>query len=264
MYWRPEPELYKPYLQSLIKRGLGIGQGAAYKPTFNVRDVPSDGSAHVIQGIKVPRQFHILSDLEATHFYVRERDPKVVDIRENFPIYDIDWTMEACVRLGIRHPYKNGHPFPFTLDFVVTKAIDNELTDGVESIKTPADAENSEVRKRLSVEANWCRIRPEVSYSLIDTSGYVDKQLLSALRFMRAWFRHRYEPNAQREVRFERAFSAAYERNVPLRELIWKVAKTMRIQEDLALDMFRYCAWYDRIPVSLKHRLAMNRAVVVT
>ena len=100
VYWRPEPELYKPYLQSLIKRGLGIGQGAAYKPTFNVRDVPSDGSAHVIQGMKVPCQFHILSDLEATHFYERERDPKVVGIRDNFPIYDIDWTMEACARFG--------------------------------------------------------------------------------------------------------------------------------------------------------------------
>jgi len=161
VYWSPDPELYKPYLRSIIKRGRGIGQGAAYRPMFNVRDVPSDGSAHVIKGIKVPRQFHVLSDLEATHFYVRERDPKIVDIRENFPIYDIDWTMEACVRLGIRHTYKNGHPFPFTLDFVVTEAIDNELTDRVETIKTPADAGNSEVRKRLSVEANWCRIRPE-------------------------------------------------------------------------------------------------------
>jgi len=126
-----------------VKRGLGIGQGAAYTPMFNVRDVPSDGNAHVIKGIKVPQQFHLLSDLEATHFYVRERDPKILDIRENCPVYDTDWTMEACVRLGIQHAYKNGHPypFPFKLDFVLTEAIDNELTDRVETVKTPTGAE---------------------------------------------------------------------------------------------------------------------------
>jgi hypothetical protein len=247
----------------MIKRGRGIGQGTTYKSLFNVRDVPSRGNAHVIQGIKIPRRFHLLSDLEATHFLLRERDPKVLDIRENFPIFDIDWTMEACARIGIRHPYQDGHPFPFTLDFVLTESANREVADRVESIKTPADAADNKVRTRLTVEANWCRIRPKVPYALIDTSAYVDKQLLSMLTFMRAWFPRRYEPNTQREARFERVFSAGYERNIPLQELIQKGAKTMRLPEDLALDMFRFCAWHDWIPVSLKHPLAMNRPVIM-
>jgi hypothetical protein len=261
----PEPELYKPYLRNRIRHGLGIGQGLKYKSFLTVRDVPSRGYTHIVMGIKIPRRFLLLSDLEATHCFLLERDPKVVDIRENFPIFHIDWTMEACARLGIRHLYKNGLPFPFTLDFVVSKTVGEEVVEQVETVKHPDQAANKEVRKRLSVEANWCRSRPKVPvpYFLVDTSEYVSKQLLSTLKFMRAWYLHRYESDGRREGRFEAAFSAAYERNTPLRDLIRKTARTMRIQEALALDMFRFCAWHDRIPISLKHRLAMNLPVIM-
>jgi hypothetical protein len=261
VYWRPGPELYKPYLRNRIKRGLGIGQGLQYQSFLSVRDVPSKGHTHTIQGSKIPRRFLLLSDFEATHFLLRERDPNVIDIRENFPILDIDWTMEACARLGIRHHYKNGYPFPCTLDFVISMV--GEIPERVETVKVPNDAANEEVRKRLSVEANWCRSRPKVPYVLVDTSAYVSKQLLSTLLFMRAWTLQRYESDGRREAAFERAYSSAHERNAPLTELMQNVAKTMRIQEHLALDMFRFCAWHDQIPVSLKHPLAMNLPVIM-
>jgi hypothetical protein len=263
VHWSPERELYKPYLRSWVKRGCGIGQGASYRPMFNVREIPSRGTCHVIQGIKVSRQYHLLSDLEATHFLIRERNPKVIDIRENFPIYHIDWTMEACSRLGIRHPYKNGLPFPFTLDFVVTELVEDGVTEIAESIKSPESAANPKTRRQLSIEANWCRIRAQIPYFLIDTTAYISKLLLSTLMFMRAWAKHGYTRDTQREIRFERAFSKAYERNVPLGMLIDRVAKNMRIQDELALDMFRFCTWHDQLPVSLKHQLAVNRPVIL-
>jgi hypothetical protein len=272
VYWLPNPELYKPWLRSRIRSGRGIGQGPPYTAWFNVRDVPSRGNAHVYLGAKILRLFHLLSDYEAIHFLLLERDPAVIDIRENFPIFDIDWTVEACVMHRIRHPYKNGYPDPFTLDFVVTRSIENHALDFVESVKTPEHAANKDVKLRLSVESNWCRLRPKVPYGLIDTTPYIDtplssditphldkhKRLLSALEFMRAWFLHRYEPDLQRELRFERAFSGAFERNMPLEELNRKIALMMRVPEGLAMDMFRFCSWHDRLPVSLKYPLALN------
>jgi hypothetical protein len=244
---------------------MGVGQGAEYRSFLTLRDFPSKGNSHVIRHTTIPRLFIFFSDPEATNFYLRERNPRIVDMRENVPILDIDWTMEACAHVGIRHQYKNGYPFPFTLDLVISELYGKDVEDRVESVKTPEDAAKEEVLKRLSVEANWCRIRPEVSYSLIDTAAYMenDKQLLSVLLFMRRWFQEGYQSNGIREAKFERAFSTAYERNMPLDELMRKAAKTMRISEDLALDMFRFCAWHDRIPVSLKRPLALNLPVIM-
>jgi len=222
MYWLPNPNLYKPWLRNKIREGRGIGQGPPYTGWFNVRDFPSRGNSHVYRGIKIDRLFQLCSDLEAIRFLQLERDHAVSDIREGFPIFDIDWTMDACVMLHIRHSCEDGFPSPFTLDFVVTRRTKDEPPEVAESIKTPVDATKEDVKLRLSVESNWCRKRAKIPYVLIDTAPYLKtpystKELLSALEFMRAWFLERYEPDLQRELRFERAFSTAYEKIRPSR-----------------------------------------------
>jgi hypothetical protein len=242
-----------------------------YKGWFNVRDVPSRGNAHVYWGTKIPRQFHLLSDPEAIRFLQHERDPSVLDILDNLPIFDIDWTVDACVFLGLRHRYEDGYPAPFTLDFVVKREVEKSALYFAESIKVPEDAADEDIRLRLSVESNWCRVRPKIPYELIDTAPYFDatrskdthKRLLSTLEFMRAWHLLHYEPNTQRELRFERAFAKQYERNMPLEELNRNIARAMRVPVSLVSDMFRFCSWHDRIPVSLKHPLALHLPVVL-
>ena len=278
MYWLPDPELYKLWLRSRIRDGRGVRKGSPYKGWFNVRDVPSRGNTHVYKGTKIPRLFHLLSDYEAIHFLSLERDPTVLDIRENLPVFDIDWTMEACAPLSLRHRYRNGYPEPFTLDFVVTRSLDGEPSDSAESVKSPEDAVKDYVKLRLSIESNWCRLRPKIPYYLIDTTPYTNtipyagattrvdkhKQLLSTLEFMRGWFRPvPYVSDLQRELRFETAFSSAYERNMPLKELNRKIARMMRVKEGLALDMFRFSAWHGRIPLSLKYPIALHFPVHV-
>ncbi len=96
LYWKPEPRRYPPYLRRWITRGRGIGRGSAYRPWLTVRDVPSRGTSFKIAGIKIKRVFQVFSEQEATYLFLSERNPKVVDIRENWPILDIDWTLQAC------------------------------------------------------------------------------------------------------------------------------------------------------------------------
>jgi hypothetical protein len=95
-----------------------------------VRDVPSRGTSFKIAGIKIKRVFQLSSEQEATYFFLSERNP------------NIDWTIEACGRLGVRHPHRDGYPPPFTLDFLITESLDGELHERAPSIKTPEDAAN--------------------------------------------------------------------------------------------------------------------------
>lgn len=261
MHWKPDPLLYPPYLRARIRRRRGIESGASYVPWLKVRDVPSRGTSVITRGVLSGRSHHLLSELEAIYFLLIERRPSTVDIREQWPILDIDRTLELCSKFGVRHTLKKGYPEPFTLDFLITERVDGEIKYRAASIKSPEDAQKPQVRVRLAVEHAWCKERG-IPWTLVDTSQF-DKTMLENLRFMRAWFRHRYVSNPSLEERFAAQFNAAYEPNQRLNELLAVLAKKLRQPLTVTKDMFRHCAWANRLQPSLLHPLSLNTPLVL-
>lgn len=261
MYWQTSPLLYPPYLRTRIKRRRGVGSGSLYVPWLKVRDVPSRGTSSIIRGIHSGRTHHLLSELEAIYFFLVERRATTVDIREQWPILDIDGTLELCSRFGVRHAVRNGYPEPFTIDFLITEKIDGELKYRAASIKQPQDAQNPRVRLRLAVEHAWCQERG-IPWTLVDTSQF-DRTLLQNLRFLRSWFRHQYVPDTTLEDRFVERFEATYEPNRPLNQLLDQISAELRFPRPLIVDSFRYCAWSGRVQLLINHRLVLNAPVVL-
>jgi hypothetical protein len=111
--WARDPSRYPPYLRTRIRGGFGLGEGASYKPWLRIRDVPSQGTSASPTGIRITREFQLLSSLEETYYFLLERDPHVVDIREQFPILDLSATMRLCAQHGVEHTFRKGHPDPF-------------------------------------------------------------------------------------------------------------------------------------------------------
>ena len=103
------------------KQGRGQGCGASYKRWLTVRDVPSTGFSHRIKGWKTNRTHHLLSNVELSFFYMLERSPNVVDIREKYPLLPITRTLSIAERLGIRHSCINKtlEPIVLVTDFLV-------------------------------------------------------------------------------------------------------------------------------------------------
>lgn len=58
----------KNKIEKWIKEGRGKGGGIDYKPWLLVQDVPSDGRCHREVGMKIPRQYTLLSDRENRYF----------------------------------------------------------------------------------------------------------------------------------------------------------------------------------------------------
>jgi len=85
-----------------LKDGRGSGSGAEYSPWLTVRDVPSKGRVHRVQGHLTPRTHHLLSALELSTFLLLEWNPLVTDIREQYPL-NVEETLEIAKELGIRH-----------------------------------------------------------------------------------------------------------------------------------------------------------------
>ncbi len=260
MYWKPEPHHYPPYLRTRVRRGQGVRCGQDYRPWLRVRDVPSDGTSSIVSGINIRRPFHLLSELEATYFFLAERKAITVDLMEQWPIFDIDRTLELSARFGVQHPRKRGFPEPFTIDFLISEDTGGGVKHRAASIKSADDARDPSMRRRLAVERAWCAERG-IPWTLVDTSHF-SKRLLSNLRFMRGWFRHGYKPDTRQADCFAAAFQSTYAPNVCLGELIQRAAKPLRLCDDTADDLFRYCAWTGRIAVSLHSELTLDRPLV--
>jgi len=144
--------VFQRYLQE--KRGQGVG--ACYTPWILVQDFPSNGMVSRIQGMKTGRTHHLLSNHEMNLFFLLDWSDEVLDIREQYPLLDLQQVIEIAETAQIRYPYDptSGFPYVMTSDFYI------ETTKGpmVIAVKTTADLENPRVREKLEIERRyWSR-----------------------------------------------------------------------------------------------------------
>ncbi|OZG70878.1 hypothetical protein BTA51_23875 [Hahella sp. CCB-MM4] len=87
-----------------IKMGFGQGSGPKYKPFFFVRDVPSRGRSAIVEGLKLKRKHHYLSDIEYAYHVLAEFSDSVIEIREQYALLPVEETVQIAGELGISHP----------------------------------------------------------------------------------------------------------------------------------------------------------------
>lgn len=261
MDWNADPAVYPPYLRSRVRRGLGIGVGAGYRPWRQIRRSGIRGTASYVRGVRIDRIFQLLSEKETTYFYLKERQPEVIDIREHWPILDLDRTLQLSRACGINHPMHDDMPEPFTLDFLITEQTETGLTYRASCLSPVSESPGERTERLLQVQYRWCH-ENGIGWFRVDTSQF-NRVILHNLRYIRSWFRHQYCVDEITANAYAVTFLEAYQRNVPLHMLLAITAQRMHQSEIAALDTFLYCAWSDRIPIALTHCLAINNPVVL-
>ncbi|HEY9552929.1 TnsA endonuclease N-terminal domain-containing protein [Allosphingosinicella sp.] len=144
------------WIKGRRKQGRGSGTGADYKPWLTVRDVSSHGDVHRPLD-RHGRTMHLLSTREFWGHLILERSDAVVDVQEQFPLFELDETREIAAELGYRHPKQRrkikGRSIwreePMTTDFLVTlKDVDQLPAKIAISIKTIDEIEKSSIKHR--------------------------------------------------------------------------------------------------------------------
>lgn len=120
-----------------LKNKYGIGQGSMYKPWLRIQDVKSHGTRSLIYGRKSQRDHHTMSSIESEHFYLAEFSDSVVDIREQFPLFPLNYTQKIAKILGVDHPIhpKTKEPIIMTTDQLLTIDTPQGVTYQAISIK---------------------------------------------------------------------------------------------------------------------------------
>ncbi|MXR70315.1 heteromeric transposase endonuclease subunit TnsA [Shewanella sp. JBTF-M18] len=137
-----------------LKNKYGIGQGSEYKPWLRVQDVKSKGTRSLIYGRKSQRHHHMMSSIESEHFYLAEFLNSVIDIREQFPLFPLNFTQKVSKILGVEHPKhpKTKEPIIMTTDQLLTIDSPQGVIYHAISIKPEDDLGDLRVLQKIDIE----------------------------------------------------------------------------------------------------------------
>ena len=93
----------KNKFEQKLSIGCGLGEGKEYKPWITIQDFSSQGMVSRVRSHKTGRVQHFLSRNELYYFYALEWSDKVLDIREQFPLLDIELAMDIAKKSGIKY-----------------------------------------------------------------------------------------------------------------------------------------------------------------
>ena len=153
-------EKYHRYLSE----GRGQGTASEYKPWIYIHDFSSNGSVSRVKGMTTGRIHHLLSNQELWYFYLLDWSEKTMDIREQFPLLELEETIEIADSLGIRYPYdrKSGFPYVLTSDFLITTGQGTVAR----SVKLAKDLDNPRVCEKLEIERQYWK-RKGIEWHLV-------------------------------------------------------------------------------------------------
>lgn len=144
-------------IEEFIRNGRGQGEGANYQPWLTIHDVPSRGRSHRIQNPYTGRTHHFFSDLEARYFYILLWSERVVDIREQFPLFPVSDTEQIARSLNVKHPQYSDSKVScvMTTDFLITVRDGNQTHFEARSLKYESDLEKRRTLEKQAIEERY-------------------------------------------------------------------------------------------------------------
>ncbi|HEV2800371.1 MAG TPA: TnsA endonuclease N-terminal domain-containing protein [Pyrinomonadaceae bacterium] len=155
-------------IERWIKEGRGGGEGAEYKPWLHVWDVASKGRCHEIPGWGHGRVHHLLSDLEAFVFFIYEWARRVIEIKEQFPLFPLEETLAIAEEIGVAHPTDpiTKHPMVMSTDFVLKVRSGLGFDYYARQVKYASALCNYRTLEKLEIERRYW-LRRSVDYGLV-------------------------------------------------------------------------------------------------
>ena len=133
-------------------KGFGRGEGVLYRPWLGAGDVPSKGVVTEFQGRKVNRIHVALSNLELGAILAAQRIARVVDIREQFPLWPLEETEAIAEKLGVTHPvHPRGGNIMMTTDILLTVEGAHARPEPI-TVKPEGDLKDSRVLEKFEIE----------------------------------------------------------------------------------------------------------------
>ena len=155
--------------KKFLKEGRGAGIGKGYRPWVTVQDFPSSGRVSRIAGWKTGRIHHLLSDLQTKYFYMLDWSDNVVDIREHFPLLDVQEVIKdkEDLRFDLFIDKESKTPYVINTNFLITIKNSNGSNRYIaRDVKMVGDLEKKKTLERLEIERRYWKSK-EIDWGIV-------------------------------------------------------------------------------------------------
>lgn len=250
-----------------IKEGRGVGTFSNYKPWLDIRSFPSRGRVTRVKGIKTRRMHTLFSDLELKYFYILEWLDDVIDIREQFPLIDVNKTFEIANKKRIKHPVNSVDKTlnVFTTDFMITKKIGNSEILVARTIKYCEDLNEKRTIELFEIEKEYWKSKG------IDWAIITEKNILDNLVENIKWVHKFSDLNSFKEnsslsdeeihsilVNINEELYLNKNQNEKLANLLISIDDKHGIERGISLYLFKYGIFNKIINVDMNKELKLN------
>lgn len=171
-------------IERRLAEGRGQGRGAAYKPWIEIHDLASHGQANRVKSPLHGRTCHLHSKLETDWFYAVHALRGLKDVREQFPLLELEETVGIADQLSIHHPTdpKSQEPCVVTTDFLLTLQDGGREVEMAIAIKPSADLASARTLEKLEIERVYWSAR-KVDWRIL-TERELPQALVKNLRWV--------------------------------------------------------------------------------
>jgi hypothetical protein len=139
--------------EKYVREGRGYGSGSDYTPWIRIQDFASRGIVSRVKGRTTGRVHHLMSNNELAYFYILDWSDKVADIREQYPLSDLECAVKVAAQAGIKYPTDrvSGYTYMMTCDFMLT------TTNGynARTVKMSSELSNPRTLEKLEIERRY-------------------------------------------------------------------------------------------------------------
>jgi hypothetical protein len=225
------------------KEGRGQGTGKDYVPWIKIQDFPSKGRSHRIPGWKSGRIHHLLSDQEKRTFYLFEWSDIVIDIREQYPLSDLDLALKIADEMNFKYPEDPQHHIPYilTTDFMLTIEREGKLFQVARTVKSTKDLEKQTTVAKLELERRYYQALG-IDWGIITEKG-ISKIFASNLDWIHPTY-HLESTESADIVELRRIACTLKEKlrreNTTVTNVTTALDKEMNLEAGTALSLFRH------------------------
>lgn len=248
--------------KNYLKEGRGQGIGKDYKPWITIQDFPSKGRSSRTPGWKSHRVHHFFSDNELRYFYLLEWSDIVVDIREQFPLLEIDDAINIAENMGVKYPREPESQYPYTLttDFMITLNVGGKEIHIARSVKPSTELDKKRVLEKLEIERRYWADRN------IDWGIVTEKEIPLAFTKNIEWIYTAYRLNPAEEMKIKELVDLSsilkhklqQRHEISIRQITSSLDKEMNLEIGTSLYVFRHLVARKEIIMDMEQKLDVS------
>ncbi|HBW33906.1 heteromeric transposase endonuclease subunit TnsA [Desulfosporosinus sp. BICA1-9] len=170
-----------------LKEGRGQGIGADYIPWHRVQDFNSRGRTSRGPGWKTGREHQLFSDLETNYFYMLEWEDSVTDIREQYPLLDLELAMRIAEEIGVKYPARQGFPWMLTTDFLINTVVNGKEVTIARTVKPSEDLEKRRILEKFEIERRYWQTK-DIDWAIV-TENEIQRQVSRNIEWLHPYKR---------------------------------------------------------------------------